>query len=142
MGQEGLSSSQSRCCQANQDLCWSATLLLKDTDELKNHILVVERGLESLQDVVEKLFRIQKDTSTYVGKLRIVMTSIKQEGITIVKKLIQKVDSLKSGVNSSNNDLAVSVQTSYSSLSRGAERSYNSFCGKVTNTLKYFLGDR
>ncbi|KAH0776300.1 hypothetical protein KY290_007711 [Solanum tuberosum] len=59
-----------------------------------------------------------------------------------VKKLIQQVDSLKSGVSFSNNDLVVSVQTSYSSLSRNVEHSYNSFCGKVINTLKYFLDDR
>ncbi|KAH0650390.1 hypothetical protein KY284_030302 [Solanum tuberosum] len=120
----------------------SAALLLQDTEELKTRILVIERGLETLHNVVEKVFRLQKDTNTNVGKLRIVMTGIKQEGISTVNKLIQQVDSLKSGVNSSNTDLAVMVQTSYSSLSRNVECSYNSLCGKVINTLKYFLGDR
>uniref|UniRef100_M1DU89 Uncharacterized protein n=1 Tax=Solanum tuberosum TaxID=4113 RepID=M1DU89_SOLTU len=42
----------------------SASLLLQDFDELKTLILVVESGLETLQDAVEKVFRLEKDTST------------------------------------------------------------------------------
>ncbi|KAH0669715.1 hypothetical protein KY285_023874 [Solanum tuberosum] len=95
----------------------SAALLLQDSDELKTHILAVEHGLETLHDAVEK------------------------EGIATVNKLIRQVDSLKSGVSSSNNDLAIYVQNSYSSLSKYVERSYNTFCGKVINTLKYFWGE-
>ncbi|KAH0773445.1 hypothetical protein KY290_010582 [Solanum tuberosum] len=113
-----------------------------DTDELKTRLLGVERGLETLNNAAKKVFRLQKDTTTDVGKLRIAMTGIKQEGISTVNKFIKQVDSLKSGVSSSNNDLVVTVQTSYSSLSRNVELSYNSFCGKVINILKYFLGDR
>jgi len=120
----------------------SASVLMQDNDELKTRFFGVERGLETLHDVVEKVFLLQKDTTTDVGKLRIAMTGIKQEGISTVNKLIRQVDFLKSGVSSSNNDLAVTVQTSYSSLSLSMERSYNSFCGNVINTLKYFLGDR
>uniref|UniRef100_M0ZUX8 Uncharacterized protein n=1 Tax=Solanum tuberosum TaxID=4113 RepID=M0ZUX8_SOLTU len=116
-----------------------ASLLIQDNDELKTRFFRVERGLETLHDVVEKIFRVQKDTTTDVGKLRIAMTGIKQEGISTVNKLIRQVDFLKAGVSSSNNDLAVTVQTSYSSLSLSVERSYNSFCGNVINTLKYFL---
>ena len=66
------------------------------------------------------------------------MTMIKHEGIPTVNRLIQHVDSLKSGVNSSNNELAVAIQISYSSLSRNVERSYNTFYEKVLNSLKYF----
>ncbi|KAH0738097.1 hypothetical protein KY290_036802 [Solanum tuberosum] len=87
----------------------STTLLLQDIDELKICLLAVEHGLDTLQDVVENVFCIQKDTSTNVGKLRIAMTGIKQEGIFMVNRLIKQVDSLKGGVRSSNNDLAVSV---------------------------------
>jgi len=47
----------------------STALLLQDSDELKTHILVVERGLETLHDAVENVFRLQKETSTDVGKL-------------------------------------------------------------------------
>ncbi|KAH0712306.1 hypothetical protein KY289_008265 [Solanum tuberosum] len=119
----------------------SAALLLQDNDELKTRLLGVERGLETLHDAVEKVFRLQKDTTTDVGKLRIAMTRIKQEGISTVNKFTHQVDSLKGGFSFSNNDFAVSVQTYYSSLSRGMERSYNTLYGKVINTLKYFLGD-
>ncbi|KAG5611608.1 hypothetical protein H5410_022889 [Solanum commersonii] len=110
-------------------------------DKLKTRLLGVERGFETLHDVVEKVFRLQKDTTTDIEKLRIAMTGIKQEGISTVNKLIRQVDFLKGGVSSSNNDLAVSVQTSYSNLSRGMKRSYNTFCEKVINTLKYFWGE-
>ncbi|KAH0712180.1 hypothetical protein KY289_008139 [Solanum tuberosum] len=95
-----------------------AALLMHDNDELNTRLLGVER------------------------KLRIAMTGIKNEGIYTVNKLIRHVDSLKGGVSSFNNDLAVLVQTFCSSLSRGVERSYNTFRGKVINTLKYFLSDR
>lgn len=118
----------------------SAALLFQDSDELKTRILAVERGLKTLHDAVEKVFRLQKDTSTDVGKIRIAMKGIKHKGIATGNKLIRKVDSLKSGVDSSNNELAISFQNSYSSLSRNVERSYNSFSGKVINTLEYFWG--
>ena len=63
-----------------------------------------------------------------MDKLRIAMKMIKQKGISMVNRLIQQVDSLKSGVNSSNNVLVVTVQTSYSNLLWNVERSYNTFC--------------
>uniref|UniRef100_M1DZ15 Uncharacterized protein n=1 Tax=Solanum tuberosum TaxID=4113 RepID=M1DZ15_SOLTU len=96
----------------------STALLLQDSDEVKTRIMVVERGLETLHDAVEKVFRLQKDTSTVIGKLRIAMTGIKQKGIAMVNKLIRQADSLKGGVDFSNNELAISVKNSYSSLSR------------------------
>uniref|UniRef100_M1DDU3 Uncharacterized protein n=1 Tax=Solanum tuberosum TaxID=4113 RepID=M1DDU3_SOLTU len=87
----------------------STAILLQDNDELKTRLLTVERGLETLLDVVEKVFRLQKDTSTNVGKLRIAITGIKDEGISTVHRLIKQVGSLKSGVSSFNNDFAVTV---------------------------------
>ncbi|KAG5607030.1 hypothetical protein H5410_028522 [Solanum commersonii] len=85
----------------------SAALLLQDFNELKTRIIAIERGLETLHDAVEKVFQLQKDTSTY-----------------------KQVDSLKTGVNSSNNEVAISVQNSYSSLSMTVEHSYKSFSEK------------
>ena len=55
------------------------------------------------------------------------MKMIKQKGISMVNLLIQQVDSLKSAVNSSNNELAVTVQTLYSNLPWNVECSYNTF---------------
>ncbi|KAG5595927.1 hypothetical protein H5410_037159 [Solanum commersonii] len=112
----------------------SAALLMQDNDELKTRILEVEHGLETLHDAVEMVFRLQKDTSSDVGKLHIAMIGIKHEGISTVNKLIQQAGSLKSGVSSSNNELVVSVQTSYSSISKSVERSYNFYCVKIINT--------
>ncbi|KAG5615485.1 hypothetical protein H5410_015309 [Solanum commersonii] len=98
----------------------------KDTDELKTHILATEHGPETLQE------------GHHVVKLRIAMTGIKQNGVSIANKLIKQVDSLKSGVESSNTDLAISVQTYFSGLSKNVERSYNSFYGK-NYQVKYLL---
>ncbi|KAG5595960.1 hypothetical protein H5410_037192 [Solanum commersonii] len=67
------------------------------------------------------------------------MTGIKQEAISTVNRLIKQVDSLKSGVSLSNNDLLVIVQTSYSNLFRNVEHSYSTFCGKGEKTcLPYY----
>lgn len=65
---------------------------------------------------------------------------LKREGVRSIKKLIKKVDSLNTEVNSSNNELAVSIQSAYSSFSKDSEKSYDTFCRNVLNTLKYFLG--
>ena len=65
---------------------------------------------------MEKVFRLQKDSITYIGKLRISMTTIKHEGISTVNLLIKQIDFLKSGVNNSNDELFVTVQNSNSIL--------------------------
>ena len=83
------------------------------------------------------LWDLQKYFSPHIGNLWIAMTMIKHEGIPMVNRLIKHVDFLKSRVNS-NNELAVTVQTSYSSLSRNVERSYNTLYEIVINSLKYF----
>ncbi|KAG5576134.1 hypothetical protein H5410_056268 [Solanum commersonii] len=41
---------------------------MQDNDKLKTRILALERGLKTLHDVVEKVFRLQKDTSTDVDR--------------------------------------------------------------------------
>lgn len=43
-----------------------ATLLLKDINELKNRLLVVESGLEVLQDALEKILHLHKDARMWV----------------------------------------------------------------------------
>ncbi|KAL3337797.1 hypothetical protein AABB24_030100 [Solanum stoloniferum] len=60
---------------------------MQENDELKTWLLAVERGLKTLHDAVEKVFHLQKDTSTDVGKVCIAMTGIKEEGIFTVNKL-------------------------------------------------------
>ncbi|KAH0755142.1 hypothetical protein KY290_025412 [Solanum tuberosum] len=119
----------------------SAALLLQDSNELKTRIIAIKRGLETLYDAVEKVFRLQKDTSTNISKLRIAMTIIKQESISIVNKLIRQVNSLKTGVNSSNNELAISVQNSYSSLSMTVERSTTLSVKRLSTPRNTFGGE-
>lgn len=59
----------------------STVLLLKYSEELKTRIVAIECGLETLQDAIEKVFLLQKESTTDNGKLRIAMTGIKQKGI-------------------------------------------------------------
>lgn len=55
-------------------------------------------GLGTLQDVVEEVLHLQIDTSIVIGKLRIDMTWIKQEGIATINRFIKQIDTLKGGV--------------------------------------------
>ncbi|KAH0670729.1 hypothetical protein KY290_026127 [Solanum tuberosum] len=81
-------------------------------------------------------------SSTDVGKLRLEVEGLKKEVIRSVNTILKEVNSIKSGVDSAYNKLAVTVHTSYSNFSKNVERTYNTFCRNVFNTLKYFLGDR
>lgn len=45
------------------------TFFIKDSEDLKTCIVAVERGLETLEDAVEKVFGLQNGTSTDIGKL-------------------------------------------------------------------------
>ena len=112
-----------------------AALLLLDNEEVKIRHLAVERNLSWC---CGKVFHLNKDSNSDMDKLRIAMKMIKQKGIWMINRLIQQVDSLKSGVNSSNNVHAFIVQTSYSNLLWNVEHSCNTFCELVYNSLKYF----
>lgn len=92
-----------------------------------------------MQKTLKKILQLSKDSSTDLGKLRIEVEHLKTEGVHSVNKLIQQVKSFSAGVNASNNELAVSVQTGYSTFSQNTEKSYYNFCHSVINTLKYFL---
>lgn len=95
--------------------------------------------MQIMQESAGKILQLSKDTNTDVGKLHISMDGLKR-GVQTVNNLIKQVDSFKTGANSSQTTLAVSVHTSYSNFARNVERSYNRFCDNVTNTLNYFLG--
>ncbi|KAG5592572.1 hypothetical protein H5410_043086 [Solanum commersonii] len=109
---------------------------------------------ESLQARAEtpKATRVSADSASVllqeVGDIKTRLTSLesnvmvmrvedlKKEGVKTVNRLIKQVDSIKAGADFSHNELAVSVQTSYSNLSKDVERSYDSFCRNILNTLK------
>lgn len=97
---------------------YSTDLASQLQKDIKACLLAVENGIEMLQESVGKILQMHKDTSTYVGKLRILMDGLKQEGVSTMNKMIKQVDSLKKGAKSSNNKLVVSVPTSYSNFSK------------------------
>ncbi|KAG5619627.1 hypothetical protein H5410_004845 [Solanum commersonii] len=100
----------------------STALLLKETDLIK-----------VLQDTLGKVLQLHKDSSTDVGKLRL-------EAIRSVNTILKEVNSIKTGADSVHNELDVTVHTSYSNFSKNVERTYDSFCRNVINTLKYLHG--
>lgn len=94
----------------------SAADLLKEESEIKERLSALEVGMQHMKEKLDKVLQLLKDTSTDVEKLRISMDSIQQEGIKTVNKLINRVDTLNHGAGSSQTDLAVTIQTSYSNL--------------------------
>ncbi|KAG5611897.1 hypothetical protein H5410_023178 [Solanum commersonii] len=120
----------------------SASVLLQEVGDIKTRLTSLESNVMVMQECLNKILQHSKDTSTDVGKIKLAVEDLKKEGVRTVNRLIKQVDSIKAGVDSSHNELAVSVQTSYSNLSKDVERSYDSFCRNILNTLKYFLGRR
>ncbi|KAG5595568.1 hypothetical protein H5410_036800 [Solanum commersonii] len=75
------------------------------------------------------------------GMLHIPMDMLKREGISILNKLFMKVNPLKARVSSSNTENCFICSEILHHFSKNVERSYNTLCGNVLNTLKYFLAD-
>lgn len=115
--------------------------LIKEVDEIKSNLSSLNYNLHSVQEILKKILQLSKDTSTKVGKLHLDVYRLKKEGVCTVNRLIKQVDSMNNGVNSCNNDLAISIQTSYTSLSKNIEHSYGSFSRNVLNTFRSPLTD-
>ncbi|KAG5608959.1 hypothetical protein H5410_020240 [Solanum commersonii] len=113
-----------------------------EVGDIKTRLTSLESNVMVMQECLNKILQHSKDTSTDVGKIKLAVEDFKKEGVKTVNRLIKQVDSIKAGADSSHNELVVSVQTSYSNLSKDVERSYDSFCRNILNTFKYFLGRR
>lgn len=90
--------------------------------------------------ILTKILLLNKYSSTDLGKLSMEVEGLQKDGMRSVNKLIKQVDYLSTGVKSSNNELAVSILNVYSSFSKDFEKSYDTLCRNILNTLKYFLG--
>lgn len=66
---------------------------------------------------MDKIREVTKDTSIDMAKLRMDMGATRRQGTRAFNSMIEKMDKLVKDV----------------------ETSYDSFCTKVINTLKYFL---
>ncbi|KAH0723716.1 hypothetical protein KY289_006760 [Solanum tuberosum] len=120
----------------------SVALLLKEAEHIKVRLAGLETHKQVLQDTLGRVLQLHKDSSTDVGKLRLEVGGLKKDVIRSVNTILKKVNSIKTGADSAHNKLVVSMHTSYSTLSKTVERSLNTFCKNVLNTLKYFLGGR
>lgn len=67
---------------------------------------------------MDKIIEITKKTYTYMAKLMMDFEATKKHGIKAFKNMTDKVDK----------------------LTKDVETTYDSFCSKVINTLKYFMG--
>ncbi|KAK4345331.1 hypothetical protein RND71_035507 [Anisodus tanguticus] len=107
-------------------------------DELKLSLVAVEGSMQKIQETLDKVLSSKNEVGTDVGKLRVCMEGLQNEGVKTVNKLISRVNSLNKAATESNAELAVAVQKSYSALSHNVETSYNSLSNRIINTLKYF----
>lgn len=71
-----------------------------------------------MQEQVYKIREVTKETWTDIAKLRMYMGATKKHEIKAIQNMTDMMDR----------------------LSKDVETSYDSFCTKVINTLKYFLG--
>lgn len=82
----------------------------------------------------------RKDTNSDISKVQLTIERFKQEkSIKLFSKVFSHLDSLKTKANSSNTDLAISVQNSYSFFPKNVRKSYEWFYHNMQNTLTYFL---
>lgn len=107
----------------------STSIVVKEIEEMKERLHDIEESLMSLQESVSKLIQLGKDTSTDIRMVHCVLDNLKK-GVKIFNKVFKQVDSIKIEVKYSHNELAISMQKSYSNFSKNVERSYERFCHK------------
>lgn len=83
----------------------------QDLKGLKNMVTVMKEQVDNISDVT-------KETSTDMAKRMMDMGATKRQGIRAFNSMTNKMDK----------------------LTKEVETTYDSFCTKVINTLKYFLG--
>lgn len=65
--------------------------------------------MQDMQKTLTIILQLSKDSNTDIRKLYLNIDEIKKEGVQSVQRLIKQVDSMNSGVYSSNNDLVITV---------------------------------
>ncbi|KAF3652469.1 putative uroporphyrinogen decarboxylase, chloroplastic-like [Capsicum annuum] len=113
--------------------------VLKELKNIKDRFKAVKKGVMLLQESTFKLLDLKKSTSTDIGMVQLALGEFKHEGIKLLTRVFTRINSFKSQVLSSNDDLAISVQNSYSSFFKIVEKSYDTFYHNMHNTLTFFL---
>ncbi|MCD9558479.1 hypothetical protein HAX54_015866 [Datura stramonium] len=103
--------------------------------QIKQSLGVVVGDLHKCTELLGKL-------STDMTSLQVQIYLIQKEGVKFFNLVLKQVDSVASRFEVSDNDLVVAIQNYYSSLSTRIEKFYHSFCERIINTLKCFLGHR
>ncbi|MCD7447826.1 hypothetical protein HAX54_035304, partial [Datura stramonium] len=95
----------------------------------------------SVVSLLKEALDIKVKLVAVVDDVHQVQLSLAQyEGVEFFNLFIKQVDSAAARFELSDNELIVTVQNSYASLSKRTEKSYHSFPERVINTCKYFLG--
>lgn len=92
-----------------------------------------------LQESTSKLLDLEKSINTDIGMVRLTLDGFKLEGIKLFTRVFTHIDSLKSQVNFSNDDLVISVRNSYFYFFINVEKSYDKFWHNMHKSLTYFL---
>ncbi|KAF3613992.1 hypothetical protein FXO38_35931 [Capsicum annuum] len=95
-----------------------STSLLKELEELNKWFKAIEESVMQHQESTTKLLDLGKSISSNISIVWLTLDGLKSEGFKLFSQVLSRMDSFKSQVSSSNDDLAISVQPSYSSLSK------------------------
>lgn len=91
----------------------SVAIFTKEVYDIKASLSSLTSIMQGIQETLAKILQLSKDCNIDLGKLCMDVDELKKEGVCSVNELIKKVDSLNMIVNSSNNDLVVSLQNAY-----------------------------
>lgn len=114
-------------------------MLLKEMEHIKVRLDGLESHMQVIKDILGRVPQLHKDSNIDVGKLRLEVGELKKEALRSVNKILKEVNSIKDGAYSAHNELAITVHTSYPTFSKTVEKSLNTFCRNVINSMTYFL---
>lgn len=113
--------------------------VLKELEKLRDRMKTIEEGLMLLQESTSKLLKLGKDTRNDVSRVSMAIDRLKQEGVKLLFKVFLHVESLKTKVNSSNNDLLYLSRTSIPPSLRMSRNPKNDSVITCTIPLRIFL---
>ncbi|KAF3629470.1 hypothetical protein FXO37_28926 [Capsicum annuum] len=79
--------------------------MLKEFEEFKDQLKAIEEGLMVLQESNTRLLQLGID----VGKVYLTFDQLKQEGVKLFNRFFDRIESIMTQSNYSNNELAISV---------------------------------
>ncbi|KAF3617920.1 hypothetical protein FXO38_33707 [Capsicum annuum] len=81
----------------------------KELQEFKQHFKAIKERIIQLQESTAKIIDLGKSTNFDISVVRLGLNKLKQEGVKLFSRVLSRMDSLKSQVSSSNDDLVICI---------------------------------